>query len=60
MNKIIDDKRENIFGALKLIEQLYLEDLIPGYIFRNIIKDYGGNLSDVDFKCQNNDAPPKK
>ena len=36
MNMIKADKENNIFGALKLIEQLYLDGEIPGYVFRNI------------------------
>lgn len=55
MNKIVGDKGENIFGALKFIELLYLDGLIPGYVFRNIIKDYGENLSMADFKCRKDD-----
>ena len=43
MSKIIDSKG-NIFGALKLIEQLYLDGQIPGYIFRNIMKEYGNDI----------------
>ena len=34
MNMIKADKENNIFGALKLIEQLYLDGEIPGYVFR--------------------------
>ena len=33
MNKMTADKEKNVFGALKLIEQLYLDDAIPGYGF---------------------------
>ena len=32
MNMIKADKENNIFGALKLIEQLYLDGEIPGYL----------------------------
>lgn len=40
MNMIKADKENNIFGALKLIEQLYLDGEIPGYVFRNILQEY--------------------
>ncbi|MDD4495981.1 MAG: hypothetical protein PHV32_16850 [Eubacteriales bacterium] len=28
------------FAALKLIEQLYRDGIIPGFMFRNILSDY--------------------
>ncbi len=34
------------FAALKLIEQLYKDDKIPGYMYRNILKDYA-NMVDL-------------
>lgn len=34
----------NIFGALKLIEQLYRDSQIPEYVFRNILKEYDGTV----------------
>lgn len=34
------DKESNVFGALKLIEQLYLDGEIPGHVYRNILRDY--------------------
>lgn len=40
MNMIKADKENNIFGALKLIEQLYLDGEIPGHVFRNILQEY--------------------
>lgn len=33
MNMIKADKENNIFGALKLIEQLYLDGEIPGHVY---------------------------
>ena len=38
------DKENNIFGALKLIEQLYLDGEISGYVFRNILQEYKDNV----------------
>ena len=51
MNTLIADKEDNIFGALKLIEQLYLDGEIPGYIFRNILKEYRNQVNIADFTC---------
>lgn len=45
------DKENNIFGALKLIEQLYLDGEISGYVFRNILQEYKDNVCIVDFTC---------
>ena len=45
------DKENNIFGALKLIEQLYLDGEIPGYVFRNILQEYKDDVCIADFTC---------
>ena len=55
MSKIIDNQG-TIFGALKLIEQLYLDGQIPGYIFRNILKEYGNDIEITCFKCYANET----
>ena len=44
MNMIKADKENNIFGALKLIEQLYLDGEIPGHVFRNILQEYKDDI----------------
>ena len=44
MNMIKADKENNIVGALKLIEQLYLDGEISGYVFRNILQEYKDNV----------------
>lgn len=49
------EKQSNVFGALKLIEQLYLDGQIPGYIFRNILKDYGDEIDVAGFRCYPNE-----
>lgn len=59
MNKIEFRKDGSVFGALKLIEQLYLDDKIPGYIFRNIIKEYGDVISVSNFRCYKDKSPPE-
>ena len=51
MNMINADKENNIFGALKLIEQLYLDGEIPGYVFRNILREYKDDVCIADFTC---------
>jgi len=40
MDKIIEKNNKNYHGAIKLIEQLYHDGLIPQYIFLNILKEY--------------------
>ena len=45
------DKENNIFGALKLIEQLYLDGEIPGHVFRNILQEYKDDVCIADFTC---------
>lgn len=45
MNKLIADKESNVFGALKLIEQLYLDGEIPGYVFRNILREHQDKIN---------------
>ena len=51
MNKLIADKESNVFGALKLIEQLYLDGEIPCYVFRNILREYQDKINVSDFVC---------
>ena len=51
------EQQSNVFGALKLIEQLYLDGQIPGYIFRNILKDYGDEIDAAGFRCYANEVP---
>ena len=58
MNKMTYEKRNNIFGALKLIEQLYLDGKISEFVFRNIIKEYGGMISEATFNCYIDISPP--
>ena len=53
MNMIKADKENNIFGALKLIEQLYLDGEIPGHVFRNILQEYKDDVCIADFTCYN-------
>ena len=59
-DKMNNGEQKNIFGALKFIEQLFLEGHIPGWIFRNILKDYGGTISVNDFNCHDENKPPSK
>ena len=50
------EQQSNVFGALKLIEQLYLDGQIPGYLFRNILKDYGDEIDVTGFRCYANES----
>ena len=54
---IHNQQNNNIFGALKLIEQLYLDGEIPEYMFRNILREYNGVVSVTSFICDR-DKPP--
>lgn len=49
MNKLIADKESNVFSALKLIEQLYLDGEIPSYVFRNILREHQDKINVSDF-----------
>ena len=40
MDKITSTDKSKIFAALKLIEQLYKDNEIPDYMFRNILIEY--------------------
>ena len=51
MSKIITDKREITFAALKLVEQLYKDNEIPDYMFRNILRQYAGKEDAKHFSC---------
>ena len=50
------EQQSNVFGALKLIEQLYLDGQIPGYIFRNILKDCDDEIDAAGFRCYANES----
>jgi len=50
------EQQSNIFGALKLIEQLYLDGQIPGFLFRNILKDYDDEIDAASFRCYPNES----
>ena len=58
MSKMTHTEGVNVFGALKLIEQLYLDGEIPGHVFRNIIKEHGDSFLVTDFNCCKKDEPP--
>ena len=60
MNKLIADKESNVFGALKLIEQLYLDGEIPGYVFRNIFREYQDKINVSDFVCYKKNEEEKE
>lgn len=45
------DEETNIFGALKFIEQLYLDEKIPDFIYRNILREYSEVIDITAFVC---------
>ena len=55
MNIINTDRENNIFGALKLIEQLYLDGEISGHVFCNILQEYKDVVCIADFTCYTKD-----
>ena len=50
MGKISDVK--TIYGALKLIEQLYNDGWLPEYVYRDILADYGDQVNTLDFMTE--------
>lgn len=60
MSKLIADKESNVFGALKLIEQLYLDGEIPSYVFRNILREYQDKINVSDFVCHKKNEDGKE
>lgn len=60
MSKINADKESNLFGALKLIEQLYLDGEIPGHVFRNILQEYKDDICVADFTCYKKDKQERE
>ena len=60
MSKLIADKESNVFGALKLIEQLYLDGEIPGCVFRNILREYQDKINVSDFVCHKKNEDGKE
>lgn len=52
MNKIVVDEQPSVFSALKLIEQLYKDDMISELVFRNIVNEYRDlvPVDDFDFE----------
>lgn len=39
MDRIKKIKKGTLYGALKMIEQLYAENMIPKHVFNNIIRE---------------------
>ena len=51
MSSIDITKLDKEYAALKLIEQLYIDGLIPGFMFRNILEDNKDKVDILDFNC---------
>jgi len=43
---------KTVYGALKLIEQLYYDGCLPEDIYRDVIADYGSQVNPLDFKTE--------
>jgi hypothetical protein len=56
----INNNSEYCFAALKLIEQLYRDGKIPGYIFRNILSDYADIVDESLFIKGNHNHKEEK
>ena len=52
MSSIDFTKIDQEYAALKLIEQLYVDGLIPGFMFRNILEDYKDTIDVLEFNCE--------
>ena len=61
MSKIGTGSSNECFAALKLIEKLFKDGLIPDHIFRNILKDYVDVVDGAAFaSCYTNETPRKE
>lgn len=49
MDKMDARNSEDCFAALKLIERLFKDGHIPGFIFRNILNDYVDVVDGANF-----------
>lgn len=60
MSKIGIESSNECFAALKLIEKLCKDGLIPDYIFRNILNDYVDVVDGAAFASCCTNAQPRK
>ncbi len=51
MSSIDITKLDKEYAALKLIEKLYIDGLIPGFMFQNILDEYKDKVDVLDFNC---------
>ena len=49
----IDNDKEKIFAALKLIECLVIDGKLEKYVFKNILKEYASIIDISQFRCYN-------
>ena len=49
--KLSDKEKNNIYAALKLIENLHKQGLVEKHIFKNILNDYSDCVDLSEFKC---------
>ena len=39
-----NNSKDTVFAALKLVEQLYRDGRIPGYMYRNILEEHSDDV----------------
>ena len=59
MNNIDLEQEANIYAALKLIEQLYLDGQLPDNMFLGILDEYKFQVDINSFKTKRNSAKAK-
>ena len=60
MDKMNKTEKSNLFGALKLIEQLYYDGLISRHIFYNILQEYSQDVDVTMFRIDENTNSERK
>jgi hypothetical protein len=46
-------EKEEIYAAIKLIENIFKQGLIKQHIFKNILEEYKDRIDTSEFKCYN-------
>jgi len=59
MNNIDHGQTANIYAALKMIEQLYIDGYISEYLFLNILDEYKFQVDITSFKTNRNSEKEK-
>ena len=59
MNNIDHSQTANIYAALKMIEQLYIDGYISENLFLNVLDEYKFQVDITSFKTKRNSAKQK-